>query len=60
MRTVAQTRIAVKREWAQRSSESVAIWMERREVKFILVSIGLPVLVVALVVQLVPHLLRLF
>jgi hypothetical protein len=28
--------------------------------KFILLSVGLPVLLVALVVQLVPHLLRLF
>jgi hypothetical protein len=60
MRTVAQSRIAVKRVWAQGGSGGVAIWMERQEVKFILVSIGLPVLLVALVVQLVPHLLRLF
>ena len=35
-------------------------WIEWQELKFILVSVGLPVLLVALVVQLVPHLLRLF
>ena len=60
MRTVAQSRQAVKREWAQGGSRSVAIWMEWQEMKFILVSVGLPVLVFALVVELVPHLLQLF
>lgn len=60
MRTVAHSRIAVRKEWARESFEGVAIWMERQEVKFILVSIGLPVLFVALIVQLVPHLLGLF
>jgi hypothetical protein len=58
MRTVAQSRLRVQREWAREGSRIVAIWMEWQELKFILVSVGLPVLAVALVVQLVPHLLR--
>jgi hypothetical protein len=57
MRTVAQSRQVVK-EWAQGGSRSVAMWLEWQEMKFILVSVGLPVLLVALVVQLVPHLLQ--
>ena len=60
MKTIAQDTQAMKREWAEGGSRSVAIWMEWRELKFILVSVGLPVLLIALVVQLVPHLLRLF
>lgn len=62
MRTVAQSGQAMKGQWSQGGSGSrnVAIWMEWQELKFILVSVGLPVLLVALVVQLVPHLLRLF
>jgi len=35
-------------------------WMEWEEVKFILVGVGLPVLLVALLVQLLPQILRLF
>jgi hypothetical protein len=58
VRTVAQSR-QTWREWAQGGSRSVAMWMEWREMKFILLSVGLPVLLVALVVQLVPRLLRL-
>jgi hypothetical protein len=60
MKTIAQDTQAMKREWAEGGSRSVAIWMEWQELKFILVSVGLPVLLIALVVQLVPHLLRLF
>ena len=60
MRAVAQSRQAVKREWSEGGSRIVAIWMEWQELKFILVSVGLPVLVVALVVQLIPYLLQLF
>ena len=33
-------------------------WMEWQEIKFILASVGLPVLVIACLVQLLPHLLR--
>jgi len=39
---------------------SVASSMEWQEMKFMLVRVGLPVLLVALAVQLVPDLLRLF
>jgi hypothetical protein len=60
MKTIAQDTQAMKREWAEGGSRSGAIWMEWQELKFILVSVGLPVLLIALVVQLVPHLLRLF
>lgn len=62
MKTIAQNRETMKARWAKggSGSQSVAIWMEWQELKFILVSVGLPVLLVALVVQLVPHLLRLF
>jgi hypothetical protein len=59
VRTVAQSR-QTWWEWAQGGSRSVAIWMEWREMKFILLSVGLPVLLVAVVVQLVPRLLWLF
>ena len=60
MRTVAQSSQTVKRQWAQGRSRGVAIWMDWQEWKFILVSLGLPVLLVALVVQLGPRLLGLF
>ena len=62
MKAIAQKRETMKTQWAKGGSrsQSVAIWMEWQELKFILVSVGLPVLLVALVVQLVPHLLRLF
>lgn len=62
MKTIAQSRNPMKRQWAHRGpvSRSAAIWMEWQELKFILVSVGLPVLLVALIVQLLPQLLRLF
>jgi len=60
MRTIAQDAQAMKKEWAEGGSRGVAMWLEWQELKFILVSVGLPVLLVALVVQLVPHFLRLF
>ena len=62
MKTIAQKKRPMKTQWAKggSGSRSVAIWMEWQELKFILVSVGLPVLLVALIVQLVPHLLRLF
>jgi len=61
MKTIANSQ-TMKTQWAKGGSglRSAAIWMEWQELKFILVSVGLPVLLVALVVQLVPHLLRLF
>jgi hypothetical protein len=31
------------------------MWMERQDIKFILLSVGLPALLVAVVVQLVPQ-----
>ncbi|HXX13155.1 MAG TPA: hypothetical protein VEK05_16710 [Burkholderiales bacterium] len=34
-------------------------WVEWKEIKFILVSVGLPVLVIACLAQLLPHLFRL-
>jgi hypothetical protein len=34
-------------------------WVEWKEIKFILASVGLPVLVIACLVQLLPHLFRL-
>ena len=34
-------------------------WLEWKEIKFILASVGLPVLVIACLVQLLPHLFRL-
>jgi hypothetical protein len=62
METIAQNKRPMKTQWAKggSSSRSSAIRMEWQELKFILVSVGLPVLLVALLVQLVPHLLRLF
>ena len=62
MKTIAQNKQPMKTQWAKEGSgsRSPTIWMEWEELKFILVSVGLPVLLVALVVQLVPHLLRLF
>jgi hypothetical protein len=62
MKTIAQSRLAVKRRWKEEGSgsRSLVTWMEWQELKFILVSVGLPVLLVALVVQLLPLLLRLF
>jgi hypothetical protein len=62
MKTIAHNSQTMKAEWAKGASgsRSATIWMEWQELKFILVSVGLPVLLVALVVQLVPHLLRLF
>ena len=62
MKTIAQNKEPMKMRWAKRgsTSRSATIWIEWQELKFILVSVGLPVLLVALVVQLVPHLLRLF
>ncbi len=62
MKTIAQSRPAVKQRWKEggSGSRSLATWMEWQELKFILVSVGLPVLLVALVVQLLPLLLRLF
>ncbi len=62
MKTIAQSRPAMKRRWegGGSRSRSFTIWMEWQELKFILVSVGLPVLLVALVVQLLPLLLRLF
>jgi len=58
MKTIAQKRTY----WAKpgTGAQGAGIWVEWQELKFILVSVGLPVLLVALVVQLVPHLLRLF
>jgi hypothetical protein len=62
MKTIAHNSQTMKTQWAKgdSGSRSVAIWVEWQELKFILVSVGLPVLLVALVVQLVPQLLRLF
>lgn len=62
MKTIAHNSQTMKAQWAKGGSGSrrAAIWMEWQELKFILVSVGLPVLLVALVVQLMPHLLRLF
>ena len=63
MKTMAQNKQADEDAVGQgrlRVRASAAIRMEWQELKFILVSVGLPVLLVALVVQLVPHLLRLF
>jgi len=45
---------------SREAPRSVAVWMEWQEIKFILVSVGLPVLLVALAFQLMPDLLRLF
>jgi len=45
-------------EWILEGSRGVGMWMERQDIKFILLSVGLPALLVALVVQLVPQLLR--
>jgi hypothetical protein len=58
MRTIAQSRQEVKREWILEGSRGVRMWMERQDIKFILLSVGLPALLVALVVQLVPQLLQ--
>jgi hypothetical protein len=55
MRTVAESGQLGKRE---RVSRTVAMWMEGQDIKFILLSVGLPALLVALVVQLVPRLLQ--
>ena len=62
MKTIAQNKRQMKAQWVKggSASRSAAIRIEWQELKFILVSVGLPVLLVALVVQLVPHLLRLF
>jgi hypothetical protein len=62
MKTIAQNKQPMKTQWAKggSGSRSATIRMEWQELKFILVSVGLPVLLVALLVQLVPHLLRLF
>ena len=62
MKTIPHDSQTMNTQWAKggSGSRSAAIWMEWQELKFILVSVGLPVLLVALVVQLVPHLLRLF
>jgi hypothetical protein len=61
MKAIAQCRRALKRRWEEGSrSRSLATWMEWQELKFILIGVGLPVLLVALVVQLLPPLLRLF
>ena len=62
MKTIAENKQPMKTQWAKGGSGSrgATIWMEWQELKFILVSVGLPVLLVALLVQLVPHLLRLF
>jgi hypothetical protein len=62
MKTIAQGRNSMKQELGRggTGSRSVAVWMEWQELKFILVSVGLPVLLVALIVQLLPQLLRLF
>ena len=57
MRTIAQNRQAVKRQPVPGGSRSVGM-MERQDIKFILLSVGLPALLVALVVQLVPQLLQ--
>jgi len=45
-------------EWILEGSRGVGMWMERQDIKFILLSVGLPALLVALVVQLVPQLLQ--
>ena len=55
MKIIAQNRQAVKRERVLGGSRSVGMWMGRQEIKFILLSVGLPALLVALVVQLVPQ-----
>ena len=62
MKAIAHASQTIKAEWGKGDSRSrgATIWMEWQELKFILLSVGLPVFVVALVVQLVPHLLRLF
>jgi hypothetical protein len=61
MKTIAQRRKVAKQRWGGDSaSRNLAPWIEWQELKFILVSVGLPVLLVALVVQLLPPLLRLF
>ena len=62
MKTIAQSRNSMQRQLARGGpgSRSVAVWIEWQELKFILVSVGLPVLLVALIVQLLPQLLRLF
>jgi len=61
MKAIAQIKQVMKQRWEGGSgSRSLATWMEWQELKFILVSVGLPVLLVALLVQLLPPLLRLF
>jgi len=60
MRTVAQSRLTVGKGSPRGGCRIVGIWMEWQEIKFILVSVGLPALAVASIVQLVPPLLWVF
>ena len=60
MKTIAQSQMQRHLARGDPGSRSVAARMEWQELKFILVSVGLPVLLVALIVQLLPQLLRLF
>jgi len=53
-------KIAQTRRLMRLRDRNLATWIEWQELRFILVSVGLPVLLVALVVQLLPPLLRLF
>ena len=61
MRTIPQRMGWVKIAWSPGNpgSQKGTRWMEWQEIKFILVSVGLPVLVIACLVQLLPQLLRL-
>jgi hypothetical protein len=51
----------VKIPWSlgELGSQRGARWMEWQEIKFILVSVGIPVLLIACLTQLLPQLLRL-
>ena len=61
MRTIAQRLDATKRQWSARGAglRGSTVWIEWQELKFILLSVGIPVLLVACIVQVLPHLLRL-
>ena len=61
MRTIPQRMSRVKMSWnlGDPGWQKGTRWMEWQEIKFIFVSVGLPVLVIACLVQLLPQLLRL-
>jgi hypothetical protein len=61
MRTIPQRMGWVKIAWSlgDLGWQKGTRWMEWQEIKFILASVGLPVLVIACLVQLLPQLLRL-